>query len=95
MAAAADQAEAAGYRRALLLIDGRGFVVDVASRSILAELSEHNDARAHQVDGAIFVASSDDVNVASLEHPGAGLRPEELLQQLNIITPHKIAASSR
>ncbi len=37
LAAAADEAEAAGARRAIMLLDGRGVVMDIASRRIDAE----------------------------------------------------------
>ena len=37
LAAAADEAEAAGSRRAIMLLDGRGIVMDLASRRIDAE----------------------------------------------------------
>ncbi len=39
VSAAADLAEASGAQRALMLIDGRGLVLDVASRALSGELS--------------------------------------------------------
>src|SRR5436853_1681759 len=39
LAAAADQAQASGAKHALMLIDGRGFVLDVHNRTLTAELS--------------------------------------------------------
>jgi hypothetical protein len=39
LAAAADRAEAAGARSVLTLLDGRGLVLDVATRSVTAELT--------------------------------------------------------
>ncbi len=59
LSAAADVAEAAGARRALMLIDGRGVVLDVANRTLVAELADDGAARAVKVDAAVNVPDPD------------------------------------
>ncbi len=59
LSAAADVAEAAGARRALMLIDGRGVVLDVANRTLVAELADDDAARAVKVDAAVNVPDPD------------------------------------
>ncbi|MHC4108684.1 MAG: hypothetical protein ACYSTY_11420 [Planctomycetota bacterium] len=59
LSAAADVAEAAGARRALMLIDGRGVVLDVANRALVAELADDGAARAVKVDAAVGVPDPD------------------------------------
>jgi hypothetical protein len=55
LALAADRAEAAGARRALMMIDGRALVLDVESRAIAAELSDRSPATVLSVDAAMLV----------------------------------------
>jgi hypothetical protein len=53
LSAAADLAEASGARRALLLLDGRGLVLDVASRQVHGELTAA--APWTRIDAAVLV----------------------------------------
>lgn len=66
MAVAADQAEAAGAKRALLLIDGRAFVLDVANRTLTTELSNDPATRLQNVDAAILVPGDDEALFGNL-----------------------------
>ena len=58
LAAAADQAQAAGSRRALMVIDGRSVVLDVQSRTIVGELNAAQPVTG--IDAAFLVGSEDD-----------------------------------
>jgi len=60
LAVAADQAEAAGSKRALMMIDGRGVVLDVHSRTIVGELNADTAQPITGIDAALFVGSEDD-----------------------------------
>lgn len=53
---AADLAEAAGARTALMLVDGRGLVLDVAARTLAEELAAPGASRVVKVDAAVIVA---------------------------------------
>ncbi len=83
LAAAADQAEAAGATQALMLIDGRGFMLDVQSRTLMAELSGDPATRVMRIDAAVFVPSIDEeLAVSRIAMPGSGLLPAGVLEQL-------------
>jgi hypothetical protein len=74
LAAAGDLAEASGSRRALMMLDGRGLVMDVSSRTILAELSPDESSRMFQVDSTIYVARDDESQFQGLlPPPGAAV----------------------
>jgi len=60
LASAADQAEAAGSKRALMMIDGRSVVLDVQSRTIVAELNADTTQPITGIDAAMYVGSEDD-----------------------------------
>jgi hypothetical protein len=60
IAAAADLLEAAGAKRALLLVDGRGLVLDVESRHITSELSASSPPEVVAIDAAVSVAGEDE-----------------------------------
>ena len=60
LAYAADTAEAGGFERALLLIDGRGLVLDVPARSVLRELNAAASDRSLSLDGAVYVPSEEE-----------------------------------
>ncbi len=71
---AADLAEASGARRALLLMEGRGLVLDVASRLLTAELSDDPSAPIANVDAAIYVPDPENADGdEALKPPGSGL----------------------
>ena len=83
LSAAADVAEAAGARRALMLIDGRGVVLDVANRTLVAELSDDGAARAVKVDAAVNVPDPDHDS----EGPPATPPSPGLMRQLSGAVP--------
>jgi len=92
LASAADQAEAAGSDRAVMIIDGRAMVMDVPQRVIETEISArasaNNDAAGSatvfgEVDAAVYVPHEDDAITAALPPiPGNGLVPGTVARQL-------------
>jgi hypothetical protein len=79
LAAAADLAEASGSKRALMMIDGRGLVMDVPSRTIVGELSASDSARMFNVDSTIYVTRDDESQFQGLlPPPGGGAIPSAL-----------------
>lgn len=81
LTSAADQAEASGSKRALMLIDGRAVVLDVSSRTIEAEVSSQSAASMYSVDSAIRVASDSDSDSTPLKYPGSGVLPSSITKQ--------------
>jgi hypothetical protein len=73
LAAVADLAEASGARRALVMIDGRGLVLDVAGRRLTEELGGAN--RMASVDTAMVVPDEDDTPDIRIGPPG-GVAPK-------------------
>lgn len=59
MADAADQAESAGMSRALMMIDGRAFVLDVKNRTLVAEVSTGAANLVPNIDGAVIVGGAE------------------------------------
>ena len=59
LAQAADAAEASGSRRAVMLIDGRGLVLDVAARTLTSELSAAGTEPIVSIDAAVYVAGNE------------------------------------
>lgn len=55
LADAADSAEAQGVRRALMMIDGRGLEIDIATRAVISELTPTSGARPLRIDAALIV----------------------------------------
>ncbi len=86
LSAAADVAEAAGARRALMLIDGRGVVLDVANRTLVAELADDGAARAVKVDAAVNVPDPDHDS----EGPPATPPSPGLMRQLSGAVPAEV-----
>lgn len=82
LAAAADLAQAAGSRRALALLDGRGLVLDVADRTVTQELAAGVSAVTVNLDAAIFVAGEDDVIAGVVPPPGGGFVPPAIAGQI-------------
>ncbi|MCA9289996.1 MAG: hypothetical protein KDA25_02645 [Phycisphaerales bacterium] len=82
MGAAADVAAASGAARALLLVDGRGVVLDVAERVLAQELRAGGTSPLVALDAAVHVSGPDDP-VASGPTPPPGLRrmPPEIIAQ--------------
>ena len=80
LAAAADLAEAAGARRALIVVEGRGLVLDVPQRVVAEELSA--GTRLLSVDAAVYVAGDDEEPTpAPLPPPGA-VAPRAVAEQV-------------
>jgi hypothetical protein len=75
MAQAADQVEASGAHCALMMIDGRSFVLDVASRTIQAEMRPDGSGGSaiHRVDAAVAVGGLQDSAAANVLKPLLGL----------------------
>lgn len=73
LASAADLAESEGAQRAVMLMDGRSLVMDVAARTVTRELSGHAPF-VRDIDAAVFVADpeSGDIGAHPLV-PGVGL----------------------
>ncbi len=67
-ASAADLAEASGAQRALVLLEGRGYLLDVPRRVLSGELSTDAASRVIAVDAAVYAAG--DVPAARLGPPG-------------------------
>jgi hypothetical protein len=83
---AADQAEAIGATRALLLLDGRALVLDVANRTIVSEL---NDATAVPgIDAAVRVGAMA-TEPPALHPPPKGVLPPAMLKHLIHADPPK------
>lgn len=83
LASAADVAEASGSTRALLLIDGRGMVLDVSQRQLQAELSEDHTSQLAKIDSAVYVADGEETEMLSLNRlPGGGLLPPVVAEQI-------------
>ena len=83
LSAAADLAEASGARRAMTLIDGRGFVLDVAQRTLTAELSAGAGSRfVHELDAAIYVPSDDEQETEPLGPPAPHMPPLAVARQI-------------
>jgi len=71
LTAAADLAEAAGARQAVMLLDGRGLVLDVAARRLTAELGPDPARPLMNIDAAVYVAGDDDEQ----DEPGSAAAP--------------------
>jgi hypothetical protein len=83
LAGAADQAEADGSHRALMIMDGRALVLDVASRTIEAELTDQNAPSTSNIDTAVRVGSlNQQGSLKHLQPPGNGLPPAGVIRQL-------------
>ena len=73
LAAAADVAESAGAGRAVMLIDGRALVMDVAGRAVTGELAAGGSNTVIDVDAAVTVA---DDTATALPLPPPPIKPE-------------------
>ena len=83
LSAAADLAEAAGATRALLLMDGRGLVLDVPTRTLAAELSADAASRVTRLDAAVFVAGDGAESTTVPLSPPGGVAPRAVGEQLD------------
>lgn len=84
LGAAADVADAHGAERALLLLDGRGLVLDVRDRTLAMELANDGDARLVAIDAAVFVPDGDAEATGGIPFPGvaAGILPRAVADQI-------------
>ena len=91
LAAAADRAEAAGAQRAVMLIDGRGLVMDVADRIVTAELGAGRGGHLVDIDAAVYVAGEADEAEAgsSASGPVAGVLPPGVARQIEQAGAHR------
>jgi hypothetical protein len=90
LADAADRAEASGAQRALMMLDGRGFVLDVAARNIVAEMRPEDPRTVLHVDTAMVVPATDGQFPAASTLP-ASLPPRNLAlaQLLSAVDSHQ------
>jgi hypothetical protein len=87
LAAAADRAQAAGAKHALMMIDGRGFVLDVESRTLTSELSHDSTSSIVNIDAAVFVAADDEALSGDALSPPSALMPQAVAKQLAALKP--------
>jgi hypothetical protein len=78
LAAAADQAEAAGAKTALMMLDGRGFVIDVQRRTLIGELSS-NGSILNGIESAMFVGGTDEALFKEPLGPPAAVVPAHMI----------------
>lgn len=83
LAGAADQAQAHGARRAVMLIDGRGLVMDVAERALTAELSAADSGAVMDIDAAVYVPGEEEGSASRgrLKLPSPGVIPPAITEQ--------------
>ncbi len=93
LSAAADLAEAAGARKALLLMDGRGFVLDVAARTLSAELAADAASRMIGLDAAVYVTGDGAESAPAPLKPPQGVAPPAVGRQLDAATQSPLAAA--
>ncbi len=80
LAIAADRAEASGAQRAVLLLDGRALLLDVATRTVSMELSA--SSALEQIDTAVYVPTeSEQTDTRPLGPPG-GVAPRGVALQI-------------
>jgi hypothetical protein len=85
LAAAADLAESRGARRAVMLLGGRGVVVDVADRRVSGELTADPSRQLMEIDAAVYVTTADETAPAGgtpIGPPGGGIVPPAVARQL-------------
>jgi hypothetical protein len=95
LAAAADVAEAAGATRALLLMNGRGLVLDVPTRSLSGELSADASSRVVGLDTAVYVADPGEETAAVPLGPPGGVAPPAVGKQLDAVRESESRSQSQ
>ena len=83
LADAADQAESAGLARALMMIDGRAFVLDVKNRTLTTEIPIDSANLVQNLDGAVFVGGHVGESHQIKRSSGIPASPPSLTQLLN------------
>ncbi len=76
-----------------MLIDGRGLIMDIASREIAAELSADSSHKLINIDAAVYVAGEDEETASSAvtAPPGVGIIPPALAQQFELARHERTA----
>ncbi len=92
LSAAADLAEASGAERAMLLMDGRGLILDVAARTLTGELSPDSEARVVRLDAAVHVPGEGDEAGAAPVAPPTGVAPPGVAEQIEAAERRQTAA---
>lgn len=83
LSAAADLAEASGATRAMMLIDGRGLILDVGQRTLTAELAVGAESRfVNGLDAAMYVLGADEPAPEPLGPPAARMAPAQVARQI-------------
>ncbi len=91
LSAAADLAEASGAQRAMLLMDGRGLLLDVAGRSLTGELSTDDASRFVSLDAAVYVPGENQETAAPVAPP-TGVAPPGVAEQIDAVERRQSAA---
>lgn len=85
LSSAADLAESAGAQRALMLIDGRGIVLDVFGRRLVNEIAQPEQDQVVPLDAAVYVAGEDERAMnGAIRFPGTGLVPPVVVKQIQL-----------
>ena len=91
LAIAADRAESSGAQRAVLLLDGRALLLDVATRTVSMELSA--SSALEKVDTALYVPTeSEQTNTRPLGPPG-GVAPRGVALEIDQAQRHSPSAA--
>ncbi len=91
LAVAADRAESSGAQRAVLLLDGRALLLDVATRTVSMELSALSALE--KIDMAVYVPTeSEQTNTRPLGPPG-GVAPRGVALQIDQAQRHSPSAA--
>ena len=80
LAIAADRAESSGAQRAVLLIDGRALMLDVATRTISSELTA--SSAMEKTDTAIYVPTESEQTNTRPVGPPSGVAPRGVALQI-------------
>ena len=80
LAIAADRAESSGAQRAVLLIDGRALMLDVATRTISSELNA--SSAMEKIDTAIYVPTESEQTNTRPVGPPSGIAPRGVALQI-------------
>jgi hypothetical protein len=93
LSSAADLVEATGAQRALLLVDGRGLVLDIPSRTLSADLSADAASRVVSLDAAMYVAGESDESRGPVLPPPGGVAPRGVAEQIDAVKSNPPAAA--
>jgi len=88
LGAAADTAEAAGFRNALILDDGRALALDVTQRLIRGQITPGASPEAIALDGAVVTTSAGAGTEPGLELPNWRSMPARVAEQIERARRH-------